>query len=161
MASVPGAAMRIGDLARHAQCTVGTIRYYEKAGLLPRPARSAGNYRLYGPEHAERLRFIRCCRSLDMTLEEIRKLLRLREAPERDCAGVNALLEEHIAHVAARIAALRQLERQLRALRRLCAAVRSARQCAILRQLGSGTPRSAPGGRAAHVRSAHPHPARS
>ena len=51
--------MKIGELARNAQCTVETVRYYEKAGLLAEPARTEGNFRVYGPEHLERLRLIR------------------------------------------------------------------------------------------------------
>ena len=67
--------MKIGELARAAQCSVETIRYYEKEGLLPAPLRTDGNYRDYGPGHIERLRFIRNCRALDMAQEEIRQLL--------------------------------------------------------------------------------------
>ena len=64
--------MKIGELAQIAQCTVETVRYYEKEGLLPSPARTAGNFRLYGLGHVERLRFIRNCRALDMSHDEIR-----------------------------------------------------------------------------------------
>lgn len=63
--------MKIGELAQVAQCTVETVRYYEKAGLLPETPRTAGNFRVYGPGHVERLRFIRNCRALDMSHEEI------------------------------------------------------------------------------------------
>lgn len=73
--------MKIGELAKLTDCQVETIRYYEKEGLLPPPARSDGNYRLYTQAHTERLVFIRNCRSLDMTLEEIRSLLGLRDSP--------------------------------------------------------------------------------
>ena len=71
--------IRIGDLAKRSGCEVVTIRYYEKEGLLPKPARSGGNFRLYSDVHIERLQFIRHCRSLDMTLSEIRILLGLRD----------------------------------------------------------------------------------
>jgi len=62
---------------------VETIRYYEREGLLPVPARTGGNYRLYGTQHVERLRFIRNCRSLDMTHDEIRTLLAFRDGAMR------------------------------------------------------------------------------
>src|SRR6202167_6665064 len=114
-------AINIGELARRTQCQVETIRYYEREGLLPTPARSQGNYRQYDASHVERLSFIRHCRSLDMTLDEIRALLAFRDAPTRDCADVSALLDEHVRHVADRIADLRRLQRQLRQLRGLCA----------------------------------------
>src|SRR5579863_575117 len=113
--------LTIGALARRMQCQAETIRYYEREGLLPPPARSGGNYRLYGKLHLERLGFIRRCRTLDMTLDEIRVLLQLRDKPADNCAGVNAVLDEHIQHVVNRIAELRTLESQLRDLRQLCA----------------------------------------
>ena len=68
--------MKIGELADMAQCTVETVRYYEKEGLLPAPARTTGNFREYGAEHVDRLCFIRNCRALDMSHSEIRTLLR-------------------------------------------------------------------------------------
>jgi DNA-binding transcriptional MerR regulator len=73
--------MKIGELARIAMTQVETIRYYERAGLLPETARTEGNYRIYGDAHVERLSFIRNCRNLDMTLEEIRVLLRYGRLP--------------------------------------------------------------------------------
>lgn len=124
--------LRIGDLARRADCPVETIRYYERELLLPAPTRSEGNYRLYDEAHVERLAFIRQCRSLDMTLDEIRTLLAFRDAPTQSCAGVNALLDEHIGHVAKRIAELRRLERQLKALRSQCREEQAAQSCGIL-----------------------------
>jgi len=95
--------MKIGELALAAQTQVETIRYYEREGLLPQAPRSEGNYRIYGPEHVERLAFVRHCRSLDMTLDEIRVLLRFKDEPQAECGEVNALLDEHIGHVATRI----------------------------------------------------------
>jgi Cd(II)/Pb(II)-responsive transcriptional regulator len=96
--------LKIGDLGKRTDCPVETIRYYEQEGLLPAPARSQSNYRLYGDAHVERLQFIRHCRSLDMTLDEIRSLLRFRDAPEDNCEEVNLLLDQHIGHVARRMA---------------------------------------------------------
>jgi Cd(II)/Pb(II)-responsive transcriptional regulator len=135
--------MKIGDLARRTDCLAETIRYYEREGLLPAPARSEGNYRLYGAPHVERLTFIRHCRSLDMTLDEIRSLLHFKDAPDENCGEVNALLDKHIGHVADRIAELRALETQLVELRARCGTAHAARDCRILQELGS-TPGSAP-----------------
>ncbi|GJE68660.1 hypothetical protein CHKEEEPN_0178 [Methylorubrum podarium] len=64
--------MTIGSLAEATQTRVETVRWYEKVGLLPPPARSSGNYRLYGPEHLRRLSFIRRGRALGFTVEQIR-----------------------------------------------------------------------------------------
>ena len=95
--------MRIGDLAESTGTAVETIRFYEREGLIPAAQRADNNYRVYTAAHAERLAFIRHCRNLDMTLDEIRTLLRLRDAPSQDCGEVNALLDEHIGHVTHRI----------------------------------------------------------
>lgn len=128
--------MKIGEIAQSTGTPVETIRYYEREGLLSPPARSGANYRVYGAPHAERLVFIRHCRSLDMTLDEIRTLLRFRDAPEQNCAGVNTLLDEHILHVANRIGELQALEKQLRKLRAHCRKAEAAQHCGILWQLG-------------------------
>ncbi|USE81788.1 Cd(II)/Pb(II)-responsive transcriptional regulator (plasmid) [Cupriavidus gilardii] len=127
--------MKIGKLAQTAGTTVETIRFYEHEGLLPAPARSSGNYRLYASQHLERLAFIRHCRSLDMTLNEIRSLLRLKGAPHEDCGEVNVLLEGHIRHVARRIQELMALERDLKQLRSQCGLSREAKDCGILEGL--------------------------
>lgn len=136
--------MKIGELAERSGCLVETIRYYERIGLLPPPERSSNNYRTYTGEHSERLSFIRHCRALDMTLDEVRVLLELREHPEQDCIGVNELLDKHIAHVTERIAALSALERQLKDLRSRCVAVDATRCCAILQVLGADGVRETP-----------------
>jgi len=129
--------LKIGELAAQADCPVETIRYYEKEELLPEPTRSQSNYRLYGARHVERLQFIRHCRSLDMTLDEVRELLRLRDAPEQNCGEVNALLDKHIGHVAQRIVQLQALQEQLHQLRAQCEVEQPARDCGILQGLAS------------------------
>ncbi|MDP1655846.1 MAG: Cd(II)/Pb(II)-responsive transcriptional regulator [Hylemonella sp.] len=130
--------MKIGELARATQTQVETIRYYEREGLLPQTARTEGNYRIYNDTHAERLAFIRHCRGLDMTLDEIRTLLRFKDAPSENCGEVNTLLDEHIGHVAQRIRELRALERQLKGLRDQCRVAQDASQCGILKGLSVG-----------------------
>lgn len=147
--------MRIGELSQASATPVETIRYYEREGLLPAPARTEGNYRIYTPLHAERLGFIRQCRNLDMALDEVRVLLRFKDEPAADCGEVNALLDEHIAHVAHRLRELRTLEKQLRALRAQCASPHAAADCGILQgiDVAAGHPAKAAGRR--HVRGAH------
>ena len=127
--------MKIGELSTTTGVPIDTIRHYEREGLLPEPARSESNYRLYGVEHGQRLSFIRHCRGLDMTLDEIRVLLRFKDAPTAECGEVNALLDEHIGHVAQRVRELRALEKQLRELRDACRHVQDAEHCGILNQL--------------------------
>ncbi len=131
--------MRIGDLAEATGTPVETIRFYERERLLSAARRTANNYRLYTSAHVERLGFIRHCRNLDMTLDEIRSLLRLRDSPSQDCGEVNALLDEHIGHVAQRIRELRALEKDLKALRARCSTPHSIDNCGILNELDSTT----------------------
>ncbi|MGH6623308.1 MAG: Cd(II)/Pb(II)-responsive transcriptional regulator [Burkholderiaceae bacterium] len=131
--------MKIGDLAARAGTQVETIRYYERENLLPAPSRSTGNYRQYDDAHVERLSFIRHCRALDMTLEEIRTLLRFKDDPASHCGEVNDLLEEHIGHVTERIGELRSLEEQLKALRSLCTQVNRVSDCGILKGLSQAS----------------------
>lgn len=149
--------MKIGELADATRTPVATIRYYEREGLLPPAPRSEGNYRIYDAEQSARLAFIRHCRSLDMTLDEIRVLLRFKDAPAEDCGDVNALLDAHIGHVAARIRELRQLERQLKALREQCAVAQDAAHCGILNELtqAAATPPEVEPGSTGHVRGSH------
>jgi len=147
--------MRIGDLAGATGTPVETIRYYEREGLIPAAQRSDNNYRLYSAVHAERLAFIRQCRNLDMTLNEIRSLLRLRDAPSENCGAVNALLDEHIGHVAQRIRELRTLERDLKALRARCTSPQPIDTCGILNQLDSVPTQGAVPAPRRHIRGAH------
>jgi Cd(II)/Pb(II)-responsive transcriptional regulator len=127
--------MKIGELAAATNTQVETIRYYEREGLLADPSRTEGNYRIYGAAHVERLSFVRHCRGLDMTLDEIRVLLRFKDTPTENCLEVNELLDEHIGHVAKRIRELRQLERQLKSLREACLGGQDAEHCGILNEL--------------------------
>jgi Cd(II)/Pb(II)-responsive transcriptional regulator len=124
--------MKIGQLAAATGTPVETIRYYEREGLLPEAGRTDANYRVYGPAHVDRLAFIRHCRCLDMTLEEIRALLRVKDEPQADCAAADALLDAHIQHVTERIQQLRVLEKELRALRASCAHAGTAGECGVL-----------------------------
>lgn len=127
--------MRIGELAQIAQCTVETIRYYERQNLLPEPERTTGNFRCYGSSHLERLRFIRNCRALDMTHGEIRTLLTIMDQPTAGCGQINALLDEHMGHVDARIGELQQLKQQLHELRHRCQSEKAVEDCGILQGL--------------------------
>jgi len=129
--------MKIGELAQAAQCTVETVRFYEKEGLLPEPARTGANYRSYAGAHLQRLCFIRTCRALDMTHGEIRALLGLMDSPTSDCGAVNRLLDEHIGHVDRRIAELQQLKGQLGELRQQCRGEQEVSACGIMHGLAA------------------------
>ncbi|MDZ7651392.1 MAG: Cd(II)/Pb(II)-responsive transcriptional regulator [Burkholderiaceae bacterium] len=127
--------MRIGEVAERTQTPVDTIRYYERLGMLPKPGRTASNYRAYTPGQVERLNFIRRCRGLDMSLQEIRALLVFCDQPQQHCRSVNEVLDEHIRHVDERISQLRRLAKELRELRGVCRSPGTAADCQILNQL--------------------------
>ena len=129
--------MKIGELAQLAQCTVETVRYYERESLLPAPARTQGNFRLYGPLHVERLRFIRNCRALDMSHGEIHILLGLADQPAEGCGAINAVFDQHMAHVDERIRELVHLKEQLALLRQRCQTERAVDACGILQGLAA------------------------
>jgi Cd(II)/Pb(II)-responsive transcriptional regulator len=126
-----GVYVRIGELAQRADCDVQTVRFYEREGLLEEPQREASGYRKYDTRHLTRVNFIRHCRSLDISLPEVRRLLEFAQSPTRSCASVDNLLDGHIQLVQSRISALRQLETQLVSLRRTCDGDAS-HPCAIL-----------------------------
>lgn len=127
--------MRIGELGKATGVDVETIRYYEKLGLLPVPARPPAGYRTYGKQHLERLAFIRHCRALDIPLAEIRQLLDFLGQPMAECGDVDRLIDQQLARVRTRIKSLRALERQLSALRGCCAKPNVAAGCGILAEL--------------------------
>ena len=150
--------MKISELAQAAHTQSETIRYYEREGLLPEPARTGSNYRNYDSSHLTRLAFIRHCRSLDMTLGEVRTLLHFKDAPEENCAQVNGLLDAHVGHVVQRIKELKALEKELRALRLQCASSQPAADCGILEGLDQAARQAPPvsvPSKTGHVHGAH------
>ena len=132
--------MKIGELATASGTPVDTIRFYEREGLLPAPARNEANYRQYEAAHLERLQFIRASRNLDMSLQEIRALLQVRDDPDADPHAADRVLDAHIEHVSHRIRELRALERQLKALRARCASGAHADECGVLTGLAEAAP---------------------
>src|SRR5438270_390209 len=83
-------------------------------GLLPAPPRTSGNYRAYGADHLNRLRFIRRCRDLGFTLDQVRDLLRLSSREDQPCAEVNRISAEHLTEIEHKIADLARLADELR-----------------------------------------------
>jgi Cd(II)/Pb(II)-responsive transcriptional regulator len=135
--------MKIGDLAQAARCSAETIRYYEKEGLLPPALRASNNYRLYTSAHLERLKLIRNCRTLHMSQEEIRSLLHALDQSRTDCEPVNQLIDEHIAHVDARMEELQALRATLLGLRERCTHGSDVDHCGIIEGLNAMEPSGA------------------
>ena len=147
--------MKIGELASLTDTAIETIRFYEREKLLHAPKRTGGNYRVFKKADVDRLAFIRHCRSLDMTLGEIRTLLGFADAPQQSCRGVNELIDDHICHVAERIRELRSLETALKQLRRQCRSDSAATECGILGGLSKGMRKPATRQSAKHVLGSH------
>lgn len=141
--------MKVGELAQAAGLSVETVRFYEKQGLLPAPARRDNNYRCYDERALQRLRFIGNCRALDMSLEEVRTLLGFIDHPHVDCSPVDALVAEHLGHVRQRMTELKALEKQLKLLQSACGHARPQELCGIVLALSSG-PALAPARRGVH-----------
>jgi MerR family mercuric resistance operon transcriptional regulator len=125
--------LAIGELARASGVGVETIRFWERAGLLPPPPRSPSGRRLYGPEAVERARFVRHARALGFPLEEVRTLLAMASGEAGGCEQVRALAERHLLAVRARIARLEGMEAALEATLARCA--RGELSCPLLAAL--------------------------
>jgi len=140
-------ALQIGRVAREAGLTVDAIRFYEKCGLLKRPPRTEGGYRLFRPEDIQDLKFIRRAQDLGFSLQEIRELLFLQAESVEACDHVRELLDQKLASVRRKIEELRKLERSLERSLRLCnrklksAVTAHTGSCPVLNGLGRASGR--------------------
>ena len=103
-------SLRIGQVARKTGLTVDAIRFYERAGLLPRPMRTSGGYRLYNPPAVADLEFIQKAQQLGFSLSEIRELSSIQRHPQEVCAHVRDLIAQKLETVRTKIAELQTLE---------------------------------------------------
>ena len=124
--------MKIGELARAAGVPIDTVRYYERQGLLPLPARTASGYRQYGHDDAARLRFVRRAKALGFTLEEIRELLGLSARREADIAGMKAAAMQKLADIDDKLAELQRMRAGLDSLIASCPGHGALEHCPIL-----------------------------
>ncbi|CQD24482.1 MerR family transcriptional regulator [Mycobacterium lentiflavum] len=108
--------MQIGELAKLANTSAKTIRFYEDSGLLPPPARTASGYRDYGPEIVDRLRFIHRGQSAGLTLRKVRQILAIHDRGEVPCGHVRQVLTTRLDQVRAQVAELVALESHLQTL---------------------------------------------
>src|SRR6266849_739225 len=127
--------LTIGKLAREAGVKVVTIRYYEQIKLMPVAPRSEGNYRTYSLEHRRRLHFIRRCRDLGFTLDQVRDLLRLSSEKTQACAEVDRIAEQHRRTGEEKLTALTRLASELRRLSACCRGKGLIADCRIIEAL--------------------------
>lgn len=111
-------SMRIGELARLADVSDKTIRYYEDIGVLDEPPRTPSGYRDYTSSALDRLRFVRAAQSVGITLGEIREIVGLRERGDVPCAHVVELIQRRATEIDERIAELERMRSDLRRLAR-------------------------------------------
>ena len=130
--------MKIGAAATASGCHLETIRYYERAGLMPAPARTASGYREYSAIEVERLRFISRGRELGFSLEEIRSLLSLDDDSAMSCCDVDVIAQKHLADIRDRIRALSNMAAELERVITQCAGGERG-HCAILGALRRAT----------------------
>ncbi|GAB2507635.1 helix-turn-helix domain-containing protein [Pseudoxanthomonas sangjuensis] len=134
--------MKISEAAAASGCHLETIRYYERSGLMPAPARTASGYREYSPIEVDRLRFISRGRELGFSLEEIRSLLSLDDNPTMSCCDVDVIARQHLADIRDRIRELNNMAAELERVISQCAGGERDR-CAILGALRQPYERSA------------------
>lgn len=128
-------SLTIGRLAREAGVNLETVRYYERRGLLPSPPRSASGYRLFPPDAARRLRFIRRAQDLGFSLTEIRELLSLRVSATARSTDIRKRAKAKIADIEAKIRSLDSMKRTLRKLTNACEGSAPIAECPILESL--------------------------
>ncbi|MBT1452145.1 MULTISPECIES: Cd(II)/Pb(II)-responsive transcriptional regulator [Alteromonadaceae] len=129
--------MKIGQLADKTGLSIQTIRFYERKALLSAPERTQSNYRSYSEEALKQLLFIKQCRALDMTIEEISLVLETRANPESSCESVNATIDKHIDDIEQRVMELNALRQSLISIRSTCADNKKVKECGVLHQLDS------------------------
>jgi DNA-binding transcriptional MerR regulator len=132
--------LSIGALGKAAGVKVVTIRYYEQIKLMPAPSRTEGNYRAYKQEHLHQLRFIRRCRDLGFTLDQIRDLHGLSTQGKQECSGIDRITTKHLKDIERKVSDLRRLAAELRRINRRCPGNGLIANCRILEAL-SPTPK--------------------
>ena len=107
------ALLTVGAVAKAAGVGVQTLHYYERLGLLPKPDRSAANYRLYSPEAIRRVRFIKKAQAIGLTLDDTKQILDLKDRGRAPCSKVAELGEKHLRDIQARLHQLESYRRLL------------------------------------------------
>ena len=106
-------SLKVGAVAKAAGVGVQTLHYYERLGLLPKPNRSAANYRLYPPDAVRRVLFIKKAQAISLTLEETKQILDLKDHGRQPCRQVAELGEKHLREIDARLKQLRTYRQAL------------------------------------------------
>lgn len=132
------AGLTIGDVAGVAGVGVETVRYYERRGLVPRPARAGGVYRRYGAGHVNRIRFIKRAQALGFSLEDVASLLELEDGTDR--RRIRRIAGARLEETRRRLADLRRIEHALTHLLHECEAHSKAPRCPIIEAITGAGP---------------------
>ncbi|MGN9912770.1 MerR family transcriptional regulator [Phytohabitans sp. LJ34] len=127
--------MRTGQVADQAGVNIQTLRYYERRGLLPAPARRASGYRVYGPDAVRVVRFVKRAQQLGFTLDEVESLLHLAEGGPDSCDGARDLATDKISDLDRRIVQLTAMRQSLQRLVVTCERPRTQRECPLLQSI--------------------------
>jgi MerR family copper efflux transcriptional regulator len=133
--NAPISSLTIGAVAKRVGVAIDTIRYYERQGLLPEPARRASGYRSYGDGTVAQLRFIRRAKDLGFTLEEIRELLTLSADRLHGVKRVKQRAKQRLAEIEQRIAEWQRVRDGLAQLIESCPGHGKPESCPILAAL--------------------------
>lgn len=125
-------SLSIGTLAKECGLTVEAIRYYEKQGLMPKPHRTESGYRFYKATDIDRLSFILRLKRLGFSLKEIRELLLLKSAPEKNHQQIHQLAEEKLEDIEHRIKDMLRVRHDLVTLLKSCSKAHQDSSCPIL-----------------------------
>lgn len=127
--------LTISALARSVGIPSSTIRYYERVGLLSPRGRTSGNYRFYGEESIERLRFIRAAQATGFTIADITTLLEFRDGVATPCEEVRPIIESRLADVDNRLNEFRRFQRVLKSFLEACRNTRHDDCCPVIEEL--------------------------
>ncbi len=127
--------MKIGEVAKAADIGIDAIRFYERQGLIPEPARRPSGYREYSQDVVLSLRFIKRAKELGFSLKEISELLSLERNPKATAGDVKRRAEQKLADLEDKIRALQGMRRALRKVAEECRGRGPTSECSILRSL--------------------------
>lgn len=127
--------MKIGELSKKTGLSIDAIRFYEKSGLIKGPTRTESGYREFNDDAVALVEFISHCRSLDIPIPEIKKLLRVRSGTAKSCREANEVIDDQLAKLRSRIKELKALEKSLDELRSVCNQELSPKDCKIIQSL--------------------------
>ncbi len=110
----------IGEMSRQTGVHIETIRYYERIGIIPKPDRTEGGNRQYNHDQLKRLSFVKRCRDLGFTLDEIRAFLEMVDRDDFTCGEVHGRTMSHLRNIKKKLSDLKRMEKTLKSMSAQC-----------------------------------------